>query len=333
MKAITYTTYGTPDVLHINEVAKPTPKENEILVKVQATTVNYGDLIARRFGEVSASEFNMPGIFWLPARLEFGLNKPKNQILGSEFSGIVEAIGSNVQKFQVGDELFGFLGQKMGAYAEYICLSETSVVAPKPSNISFEEVATIPYGAIMALNLLKKGELQKGQKVLILGASGGIGSAAVQLAKQHFGAEVHGVCGTKRLAYVQNLGADKVFDYTKEDFTQNGEQYDLIVDILGRGNFARSKKVLKENGRYLFVSFKMKQLLQMAWTSISGSKKVICALAPENKDDMLFIKTLIEEGKYKAIIDKTFPMTKAAEAHRYVEEGNKQGQIVISMTA
>ena len=333
MKAITYTEYGKPDVLHIKDVATPTPQAHEILVKVQAASVNYGDLIARRFGEVSPSEFNMPGIFWLPARIEFGLNKPKNQILGSEFSGIIEAVGSNVQKFQVGDELFGYLGQKMGAYAEYICVSETDNIAHKPSNIGFEEAATISYGAIMALNLLKKGELQKKQKVLILGASGGIGSAAVQLAKQHFGAEVHGVCGTKRLAYVQSLGADKVFDYTKEDFTQNGEQYDLIVDILGRGNFAQSKQVLKENGRYLYVSFKMKQILQMLWTSMAGSKKVICALAPENKDDMVFIKTLIEEGKYKAIIDKTFPMAEAPAAHRYVEEGNKQGQIVITMTA
>ena len=288
----------------------------------------HGDLVRCR-----QANFNMPGIFWLPARLEFGLNKPKNQILGSEFAGIVEAVGSSVQKFQAGDEVFGFLSQKMGAYAEYVCLSETGVVAHKPNNISFEEVATIPYGAIMALNLLKKGELQKGQKVLILGASGGIGSAAVQLAKQYFGVEVHGVCSTKRLAYVQNLGADKVIDYTKEDFTQSGEQYDLIMDILGRGNFGRSKKVLKENGRYLYVSFKMKQLLQMLWTSMTGSKKVICALAPENKDDMLFIKNLIEEGKYKAIIDKTFPLTEAAKAHRYVEAGNKQGQIVITMTA
>lgn len=331
MKAITYTEYGTPDVLQLKEVENPTPKGKEILVKVEATTVNYGDLIARRFGEVSPSEFNMPGIFWLPARLEFGWKKPKNPILGSEFAGEVTAIGSEVTKFKKGDEVFGYLGSKMGSYAEYICISEDASVAQKPTNISFAEAATVPYGSIMALNILKKGGIQQGQKVLIVGASGGIGSAAVQLAKHHFGAEVTGVCSTRRLVFVQALGADQVIDYTKEDFTKNGETYDVIVDVLGRGSFAKCKGSLKENGRYLYVSFKMKQLLQMGWTSMASNKKVICTLAPEKQEDLLLIKTLIEAGKYQAIIDKRFPLAQAAAAHRYVENGNKQGQIVITI--
>jgi len=331
MKAIVSTEYGSPDVLKIKDVAKPTPKDNEILVKVYATSVNYGDLLARNFKAVTPRTFNMPFFFWLPAKIAFGLSKPKITILGSELAGEVEAVGKDVTKFKAGDQIFAYLGMNMGANAEYVCLPETGTVALKPVNLSYEEAVTLPYGAIMATSLLEKANVQRGQKVLINGASGGIGSMAVQLAK-HFGAEVTGVCGTPRLELVKSLGADKVIDYTKEDFTQNGETYDLIFDILGRSSFSKLKRSLTPNGIYLLASFKVKALLQMQWTSLTGSKqKVICAFAHETSESLDFVKKLVEEGKIKAIVDKSFQMEQAAEAHRYMEQGHKQGSVVISL--
>ena len=331
MKAIVFTEYGSPDVLKLEEVEKPTPKDNEILIRVYATPVNFGDLMARNFKAVSSSKFNMPFLFWLPAKVSFGLNKPHITILGSELAGEIEAVGKDVKKFEKGDQVFGYSGLNLGAYAEYICLPEAGAVALKPSNLTYEEASTLPYGAIMATSLLGKANIQRGQKVLINGASGGIGSMAVQLAK-HFGAEVTGVCGTPRLEFVKSLGADKVIDYTKEDFTRNGETYDLIFDILGRSSFSRLKRSLKPNGIYLLASYKMKALLQMLWTSITGGKqKVICAFANETSESLDFVKKLVEEGKIKAIVDRSFPMEQAAEAHRYVEEGHKQGPVVIAI--
>ncbi|HVF24584.1 MAG TPA: NAD(P)-dependent alcohol dehydrogenase [Anaerolineales bacterium] len=218
----------------------------------------------------------------------------------------------------------------MGANAEYLCIPEGGLVAIKPTNMTYEEAATVPYGALTALNLLRKVNIQRGQKVLINGASGGIGSAAVQLAK-YFGAEVTGVCSTPRLGFVKSLGADKVIDYTKEDFTKNGQTYDLIFDILGKSSFARGKNSLNENGRYLLASFKMKQIFQMLWTSMTGSKKVICALSGEKVEDLLFIKELVEAGKIKSLIDRCYPLDQAADAHRYVETGHKKGNVVITL--
>lgn len=331
MKAVVYTNYGAPDVLHLREIEKPVPQNNEILVKIHATTVNYGDLVARNFGNVSPSEFNMPALFWLPARLSFGWSKPKNPILGSEFAGEVESVGKDVTRFKPGVQVFGYLGQSMGAYAAYCCVPEDGFVTFIPATMQFAEAATLPGGAIMAVDLLKKANIQPEQKVLINGASGAIGSAAVQLAK-YYGAEVTGVCGTPRLEFVKSLGADKVADYTKEDFTQKGETYDLIFDVLGRSSFSRYKQVLAESGTYLLVSFKTRHLLQMLWTSISGSKqKVICALASENAESLDFIRELVEAGQYKTVIDRCFPMEEAAEAHRYVEAGQKRGNVVIVM--
>jgi NADPH:quinone reductase-like Zn-dependent oxidoreductase len=331
MKAIVFTEYGTPDVLKLKEMAKPAPKDNEILVKVHATPVNYGDLTARNFANLTSREFNMPAPLYLPARMAFGWSKPKVNILGSELGGEVEAVGRDVTKFKVGDQVFAYVGMGMGANAEYICISESGTVALKPANLSYEEAVTLPYGAIMATSLLGKANIQRGQKVLINGASGGIGSMAVQLAK-YYGAEVTGVCGTPRLAFVKSLGADKVIDYTKEDFTQNGETYDLVFDILGRSSFSKLKRSLKPNGIYLLASYKMKALLDMLWTSLTGSKqKVICAFANETAESLEFVKKLVEEGKVKAIVDKSFPMEQAAEAHRYVESGHKQGNVVIAM--
>ncbi len=333
MKAIVYTAYGPPNVLQLKEVEKPVPKDDEILVKVNAVSVNYGDITARNFRYLSASEFHMPLLLWLPARIGFGYNKPKRQILGNEFAGVVEATGKDVSLFSEGDKVFGYRGDKMGAYTEYLCMPEKGHVTVKPENMSYEEAAAVPMGALMALNLLKKVHIHKGYKVLINGASGGIGSAALQLVKNHYGAEVTGVCGTPRIEFVKSLGADKVLDYTKEDFTQKAEKYDLIFDILGKSTFSACKKVLNKNGTYLLASFKTKKLLQMIWTKIAGKKKVICAIAIPKPDDLIFIKELIEAGKMKSIIDKSFPLEQAADAHRYVEEGDKKGNVVITLVS
>ncbi len=332
MKAIICTKFGSPDVLQPKEMEKPSPKDNEVQIRVRATSVNYGDLVARNFKDITPHEFNMPFLFWLITKMSFGLRQPKITILGSEFAGEIESIGKDVKRFKKGDQVFGYLGQSMGAYAEYLCMPEDGVLAIKPANMTFEEAAVVPYGAIMALPLLKKVNLQPGQKVLINGASGGIGSAAVQLAK-YFGAEVTGVCGAPRLEFVKSLGADKVIDYTKEDFTQNGETYDLIFDILGKSSFARCRNSLKPNGRYLLSSFKVKQLVEMIWTSRASSQKVICAIAPGSLEDLISVKELIETGKIRAIIDKHYPLEQIAEAHRYVEMGHKKGNVVITLKA
>ncbi len=331
MKAIFFTEYGSPAVLQLKEVAKPTPKDNEILVRIHATSVNYGDLTARNFAHLTSSEFNMPAVLFVPARISFGWNKPKINIPGSELAGQVEAVGKQVTRFKPGDQVFAYVGMNMGANAEYICLPENGTVALKPANLSYDEAATLPYGAVMAVSLLKKARLQPGQKVLINGASGGIGAMAVQLAK-YYGAEVTGVCGTPRLEYVKSLGTDKVIDYTQQDFTQNGETYDLIFDILGRSSFSRCKGSLKPQGIYLLASFKSQALFDMLWTSLTGRKqRVICAMADEKAENLVFIKELVEAGKVKALIDKRFPLEKTAEAHRYIEKGHKQGQVVITV--
>jgi NADPH:quinone reductase-like Zn-dependent oxidoreductase len=331
MKAIVCAKYGPPEVLQLKEVVKPIPKDNEVLIRVHAASVNFGDLMARNFKAVSPRKFNMLFLFWLLSKITFGLRKPNITVLGSELAGEIEAVGKDVKRFKKGDQVFGYPGLSFGAYAEYICLPEAGTVALKPSNLSYEEAVTLPYGAIMATSLLGKANIQRGQKVLINGASGGIGSMAIQLAK-HFGAEVTGVCSTPRLEFVKSLGADKVIDYTKEDFTQNGETYDLIFDILGRSSFSKLKRSLKPNGIYLLASFKMKALLQMLWTSLTGSKqKVVCAFANETPESLVFVKKLVEEGKVKAIVDKSFPMEQAADAHRYVEQGRKQGNVVIAI--
>jgi len=330
MKAIVYEKFGPPDVLQFQEVEKPAPKDNEVLIRVRATSVNFGDTMARNFKAITPREFNMPFLFWLLAKISFGLREPKITILGSEFAGEIEAVGKDVKRFKKGDQVFGYPGQSFGAYAEYLCMPEDGVLAIKPANMTYEEAAVVPYGAIMALNLLRKMNIQPGQKVLVNGASGGIGSAAVQIAK-HFGAEVTGVCGTPRLEFVKSLGADKVIDYTKDDFTKNGETYDLIFDILGKSSFSQCQSSLKPNGTLLFASFKMKQLFQMLLTSKTVGKKVICAIAPGSVEDLISVKELVEMEKIKSIIDRRYPLEQAAEAHRYVEAGHKQGNVVITI--
>ncbi|MHA2224843.1 MAG: NAD(P)-dependent alcohol dehydrogenase [Candidatus Hodarchaeales archaeon] len=325
MKAIITTKFGGPEVLELQEVDKPTPKANEILVRIYATTVGFGDLVARDF---TYSNFHMPGLLFPIMKIMFGIRKPKKTILGAEFSGTVEAVGTDVSLFKKGDEVFGYVGDKMGCYAEYRCIPEDISVALKPANLSHMEAATIPYGGIIASEFVSKMNIQPGQKLLIIGASGGIGSAAVQIAKS-LGAEVTGVCGTPRLEFVKNLGADKVIDYTQEDFTQNGETYDIIFDILHKSSFGRCKKSLEKNGRYILSSFGMRQVLTMLRTKLIGSKKVICSMA--FNEDLNSVLPLVDAGKFKAIIDKSFKLEQTAEAHQYVEEGQKKGHIVITL--
>lgn len=329
MKAVVYHQYGGPEVLQVEEVARPHPKENEVLIRVHAAAVNYGDLIARNFKAVTPDKFNMPALLCVFARLSFGWQKPRLSILGSEFAGVIEATGRDVKRFRAGDAVFGYLGERMGAYAEYVCMPEDGTLAHKPANLSFEQAAAVPYGALTALSLLRKAGLQRGETVLVNGASGAIGSAALQLAKHH-GAEVTGVCGTPRMAFVKALGAAKIIDYTREDFTQNGERYDLIVDVLGKASFERCKGSLKPGGRILYASFKSKHLLQMAWNALTGGPKIICTLSSIQPGDLALIESLCEAGQIQSIVDRCYPAAQAADAHRYAESGHKQGSVVIT---
>jgi len=325
MKAIVNIKFGPPEVLELKEVDKPTPKNNEVLIRIYATTVNFGDLFARN---ITYRKFAMPAPLYPMVRIMFGFRKPKKTILGSEFSGTVEAVGTDVTLFKEGDEVFGYVGDKMGCYAEYRCVPEDGSVVLKPTNMTHAEAVTVPYGGIIALALLRKMNIQTGQKILINGASGGIGSTAVQIAKS-LGAEVTGVCGTPRLEFVKALGANKVIDYTKDDFTQSGETYDIIFDTYNKSSFKKVKHVLKKNGRYFLASFGMRQVFQMLRTKLIGSKKVKCVMAIN--EDLDSVKELIESGKIKAVIDKRFPLEQTAEAHQYVEEGQKKGHIVITL--
>lgn len=330
MKAVVYTKYGPPDVLQLKEVAKPTPKENEILIQVHATSVGYGDLVTRNFANIPLREFHMPVLFLLPARFAFGYSKPKKTILGAELAGEIEKVGKDVSKFKKGDSVFAYVGMNMGANAEYLCMPEDGMVGIKPTNMTYEEACCVPYGGIMALSHLEKVDINKGQKVLINGASGGIGSLGLQLAK-YYGAEVTGVFGTPRLNYIRALGADKVIDYTKEDFTKSGETYDVIYDILGKSSFSRCKGSLTENGRYLLASFKMGKIFQMWGTKLIGKKKVICAIGSEKQEYMATLKELVEAEKIKTIIDRCFPLEQTAKAHKYIESGQKKGHVVITV--
>lgn len=328
MRAAVMTEYGPPEVLRMQEVAMPAVGERDVLVRVRATSVNYGDLLARNFRAVSPREFNMPFILWAFARLYFGVRKPRVRVLGSEFSGEIAAVGRGATRFKPGDPVFGYLGQAMGAYAECVRVPEDGCLALKPAGMSFAEAAVVPYGAVMALNLLRRMDVRPGHKVLVIGASGGIGSAAVQIAR-HFGAEVHGVCAAARAEYVRSLGASRTIDHRREDFTQNGETYDLIFDVLGRSSFPRCRRSLAANGRYLAASFKTGKLLRMLWTSLAGGKRAICAFAPGGRADLLAVRELIEAGKIKAFIDRRLPLEAAAEAHRCAEQGPARGKVVI----
>ena len=324
MKAIAWTKYGPPDVLQLKEVAKPTPKDNEILVKVHAASVFAGDCEMR--------SGRTPILLWLPLRMWFGLRKPrKNRILGQELAGEVESVGKDVKLFKKGDQVFAATGFGFGAYAEYKCLPEDGPVATKPANMTYEEAAAVPVGGLNALHFLKKGNIQSGQKVLIDGAGGSIGTFAVQLAKS-FGAEVTGVDSTGKLDMLRSIGADQVIDYTQEDFTKSGETYDVIFDVVGKSSFSRSKRSLKKKGFLLLAnSGLVVPKVRGLWTSVTSSKKVISGLASYRTEDLVFLKELIEAGKLKSVIDRRYSLEQMAEAHRYVETGQKTGNVVITV--
>lgn len=326
MKAIVYTQYGSADVLHLQEVEKPTPKDNEVLIQVHATSVTAGDCNARGF------TFVPPGFGFL-SRLMFGLRKPNQPILGVELAGEIVEVGKEVRRFKKGDPVFG-ISQKYGAYAEYICMAEDASLALKPANITYAEAASIPFGANTALYFLRDvAKLQPGQKILIIGASGCTGVYAVQLAK-YYGAEVTGVCSTRNLELVRTLGAEHVIDYTREDFTQNGQIYDVILDMVpGKSSFARYQSSLQPNGLYLAGAGGLESFAQMAWTGLTGGKKVMAGMAPDRVEDLVFLKELLESGKLKPVIDRRYPLEQTAEAHRYADTGRKRGSVVITVTA
>jgi 2-desacetyl-2-hydroxyethyl bacteriochlorophyllide A dehydrogenase len=330
MKAIVQTEYGPPDVLQLKEVEKPTPNEDEVLIRVYSTVVSFGEIKARDF-TFPAREFWMPILIYPLARLQFGYRKPKKQILGSQLAGEIESVGKDVNRFKEGDQVFGYLGPTFGANAEYVCMPEDGVLAVKPDNMTYEEAAAVPFEAITALVLIRdKCNTQRGEKILINGASGGIGQYAVQLAK-YYGSEVTGVCSTAKMEFVKSLGADHVIDYTKEDFTKNGQIYDVILDTAVVTSFSKCKTSLNQNGRYVLAVFKTREVVQMLWTSMVGSEKVICVMAPTTTDDLIFLREIIEAGKLKAVIDRRYPLEQTAEAHRYVEAGHKKGNVVITV--
>ena len=319
MKAIICTKYGSPDVLQLKEVEKPVPKDNEVLIRIHASTVAAGDIRLR--------SFTWAPWFWLPGRIMYGLRRPRKKIPGNELSGEIEDIGNDITQFKKGDQIFGITWTTSfgGANAEYICLPENEV-SIKPVNMTFEEAAAVPIGCLTALVLLRKGKIQRGQQILIYGASGSVGTFAVQLAK-YFGAEVTGVCSTMNVEMVKSLGADNVIDYTKEDFTKSSQTYDVIFDTVMKTSFSTCKSSLAPRGVFITVDF---PLLTALWTSIIGSRKLLFGIA--NKiEDLIFLKELIEAGKIKSVIDRCYPLEQTAEAHRYVDKGHKKGNVVITV--
>lgn len=302
MKAMVCTKYGKPDVLQLQEVEKPIPKENEILIKIYATTVTSGDCRVR--------SFNSPLLLWLPLRIVLGLRKPRKSILGVELAGEVEDVGKNVTRFKKGDQLFAMTGMKFGGYAEYICLPEKGTIAVKPENVTYEEAASISFGGTTALHFFRKGTIQTGQKVLIYGASGAVGTAAVQLAS-YYGAEVTGVCSAKNSELVKSLGADRVIDYQNENFTEKQEKYDLIFDAVGKITKNQCKAALALNGRFV---------------SVEGQ-----GIAKVQTKDLLLLKKLMEEGQIKSVIDRCYSLEQVPAAHEYVETGHKIGSVVVTL--
>jgi len=327
MKTIVWTEYGPPDVLQLKEVEKPTPKDNEVLIRIYATTVTSGDCEMRRMETAIQYRILM--------RMYVGLRRPERiTILGMELAGEIESVGKDIRNFKIGDQVFaatGFVGT--GACAEYICLTEepeAGVLAIKPVNMTYVEAAPVPVGGLEALHFLRQGNIQSGQKVLINGAGGTIGTYAVQLAK-HYGAEVTAVDSTGKLDMLRSIGADQVIDYTQEDFTKSGVTYDFILDVVSKSPFSGSIRSLKQNGHYLIANPRLSQMVRGRWTSRRSSKKVSFGAASPKTEDLIFLRELIEAGKVRSVIDRLYPLEQVAEAHRYVEAGHKKGHVVITV--
>jgi NADPH:quinone reductase-like Zn-dependent oxidoreductase len=324
MLAATRRHYGAPEVLRIEETALPTLKGDEVLVRVRASSVTSGDVRMRAFSGA--------GIFWLPMRLLFGVLRPRNPVTGMEFAGIIAAVGQDTRRFRIGDAVFGMkIG---GANADYVAVGEDSAIVAKPDGLSFEEAAVVPFGALSALAFLRDFvQIKPGGRILIHGASGAVGMFAVQLAK-HFGAHVTGVCSRANAQLVASLGADRVIDYSKEDFTEGAHVYDAILDTVGGSSFSRSKRVLASYGRHVFVVQTLTQLLQSLWTSMRPGKRVIVGFSGgDSTDDLLLISRLIEAGAIRPVIDRTYPLQNIVDAHRYVDTGRKRGGVVVSVSA
>jgi NADPH:quinone reductase-like Zn-dependent oxidoreductase len=328
MKAMVCTKFGPPDVLQLKEVAKPVPKDNEVLIRIYATTVTAADSELR--------SLKLPLALRLPIRIYVGLIRlirPRPIILGQELAGEIEAVGKDIKRFRTGDQVFGWSGLSLGAYAEYKCLPEKGVLAIKPATMTYEEAAPLAVGGFEAVYFLRRGTIQSGHKVLINGAGGSIGTFAVQLAKS-FGADVTAVDSTGKLDMLRSIGADQVVDYTQEDFTKGGETYDMIFDVVGKSSFSRSVRSLKHNGRYLLGNPRLSQRVRGRWTSMRSSKKVIpwkARTASEYTEDFKFLKELLEAGKIQSVIDRCYPLEQTAEAHGYVDTGHKKGNVVITV--
>ncbi len=322
MKAVMCRRYGPPEVLSLEDIPKPRPKKNEVLIKVRAATVFAGDCEVRAF--------KFPAWSWLPLRIMMGLTKPRWPVLGQELAGEIEAVGANVTTFKPGDKVFAALEFGFGAHAEYKCMSARGPIAPLPANMSFEEAAGIPVGGVNALHFLERANIQPGQRVLINGAAGSIGSVGVQLAK-YYGAEVTAVDSAEKLDVLRTLGADHVIDYVREDFTKRGEIYDVIFDVVGKSPYGRSLKCLTPRGHYLLANPRLTPMLRSLWTSATSDQNVMVAYAGASADTMRQLKELIEAGYIKAIIDKRFALSEAAEAHRYVDAGHKKGTVVLAV--
>jgi NADPH:quinone reductase-like Zn-dependent oxidoreductase len=322
MKAVVYERYGPPEVLQVKEVEKPVPKENEILIKIYATTVTSGDRRVR--------SLDVPPGFGLITRLVMGITRPRRAILGTELAGEIESVGTDVRKFKTGDRVFASTGLGMGCYAEYRCMPENGPVALMPPNLTYDEAAPLSFGGLTALDFFRRGKLKAGENVLINGASGAVGTAMVQLAV-YFGAEVAGVCSTGNMELVRSLGAKHIIDYTNKDFTRNGETYDVIVDTVGTAPFSRVKYSLKERGRLLLVLADLPDILKIPWVSMTSNKKVIAGPAAERVEDISLLAQLAASGRFKAVIDRRYPLDRIVEAHRYVDTGRKKGNVVITV--
>lgn len=324
MKAVVYREYGPPSVLALEEIPKPTPRDDQVLIKIHAATVGTWDCEFRAFA--------FPLWFWLPLRIAMGIRAPRWSVLGQELAGEIEAVGKDVERFEAGDQIFASTGLRLGAHAEYTCMSADGTIAIKPTNMSYEEAAGIPTGGDNALHFLRKANVQPGESVLVNGAAGNIGVVAVQLAK-HYGAEVTAVDSSEKLEMLREIGADHVIDYTKEDFTGAGKKYDVIFDLVHKSSYSRGIRSLEPNGRYVLANPRFFQMVRAVWTSKTSDKKVLFEFAGSKPQDLVALKKLAEVGAIRAVIDQRFPLDRAAEAHAYVDSGRRKGTVVLTVVS